>query len=215
MNNPMDDVFPALGVNDLSGDPTVPPYIPIHAEVETNRQTRDGSLIESTSLLPSRSASSLSKTARPKTQKGDNKSCEVNYNQCSYHHCTFMLSASGDHGTDTSGTQKKIGGLSPCIPEERTQDIAAEGGNSPREIDVREQRFEVWRYEVCRKQIVLCGWVCLLSDFTILAATKLLVISRSVSTTKFVFSRLNFLSLASKWDSRCKYSVNFLDWYFA
>ena len=43
----------------------------------------------------------------------------------------------------------------------------------------------------------------------ILVAAKLLVISRTVSTTKFVLGGLNFLSLIFMWYSRRKYSFNF------
>ena len=67
--------------------------------------------------------------------------------------------------------------------------------------------MEQMRDKSCRTEIVFCSWVCLLSDVTILVDANLLVISRSVSTTKFVISRLNFLSLTFKWYSRRKNSV--------
>ena len=61
----------------------------------------------------------------------------------------------------------------------------------------------------CRTEIVFCSRVDLRGGFMILVAAKLLVISRSVSTIKFVLNGLNFLSLTFKWYSRRKYSVNF------
>ena len=60
-----------------------------------------------------------------------------------------------------------------------------------------------------RTEIVFCSRVDWRSGFMILVAAKFLVISRSVSTIKFVLNGLNFLGLTFKWYSRRKYSVNF------